>query len=94
MRKLVVTSGFKRALKKFVQRNTLLERQVEKTLLKMSEDVFADNLMTHSLKGEYKGLRACSCGYDCRIVFSLEKNKHTGEEEIVLLNIGSHDEVY
>jgi len=60
----------------------------------MAEDVFAPSLMTHRLKGEFDGLRACSCGYDCRIIFSLEKNKETQKEEIVLLNIGSHDEVY
>ena len=58
------------------------------------EDVFAPSLMSHRLKGEYDGLRACSCGYDCRIIFSIEKNEQTNEEEIVLLNVGSHDEVY
>ena len=94
MRKVILTSKFKRSLKKFVQRNAILQGQVEKTLLQMAEDVFAPSLMTHRLKGEFDGLRACSCGYDCRIIFSLEKNKETQEEEIVLLNIGSHDEVY
>jgi len=94
MRKVVLTSKFKRSLKKFVQRNAILQGQVEKTLLQMAEDVFAPSLMTHRLKGEFDGLRACSCGYDCRIIFSLEKNKETQKEEIVLLNIGSHDEVY
>ncbi|CCQ52770.1 HigB toxin protein [Crocosphaera watsonii WH 8502] len=77
-----------------MQRNPVLQKQVEKTLLKMQEDVFAPSLMTHRLKGQYEGLRACSCGYDCRIIFSLEKNQQTNEEEIVLLNIGTHDEVY
>jgi mRNA interferase YafQ len=94
MRKLVVTSKFKRALKKFVNRNASLQQQVEKTLLQMTEDIFAPSLMSHRLKGEYEGLRACSCGYDCRIIFSIEKNHDTNEEEIVLLNVGSHDEVY
>ena len=94
MKKLVVTSKFKRALKKFVNRNASLQQQVEKILLQMTEDIFAPNLMSHRLKGEYEGLRACSCGYDCRIIFSIEKNKETNEEEIVLLNVGSHDEVY
>ncbi|CCQ60599.1 Plasmid stabilization system [Crocosphaera watsonii WH 0401] len=56
-----------------MQRNPVLQKQVEKTLLKMQEDVFAPSLMTHRLKGQYEGLRACSCGYDCRIIFSLEK---------------------
>ncbi|MCY7332732.1 MAG: type II toxin-antitoxin system mRNA interferase toxin, RelE/StbE family [Pseudanabaena sp. CAN_BIN31] len=94
MRKLILTSKFKRSLKKFVQRNIALQQQVEKTLLQMTEDVFASNLMSHRLKGEYDGLRACSCGYDCRIIFTIEKNQQTNEDEIVLLNIGSHDEVY
>ena len=73
MRKLVVTSKFKRALKKFVNRNASLQQQVEKTLLQMTEDIFAPNLMSHRLKGEYEGLRACSCGYDVGLFFRLRK---------------------
>jgi mRNA-degrading endonuclease YafQ of YafQ-DinJ toxin-antitoxin module len=94
MRELIVTARFRRSLKRFVQRDNVLQRQIEKTLLQMEEDVFAPSLMTHRLKGEYEGLRACSCGYDCRIIFALQKNKQTDEEEIVLMNIGTHDEVY
>ncbi len=94
MKQLILTSRFKRSLKKFVQRDPVLQKQVENTLLQMQEDIFANSLMTHRLRGKYEGLRACSCGYDCRIIFSLEKNQQTNEEEIVLLNIGTHDEVY
>jgi len=64
MRNLILTSKFKRSLKKFVQGNIILQRQIEKTLSQMSEDVFAPSLMTHRLKGEFEGLRACACGYD------------------------------
>jgi mRNA interferase YafQ len=60
----------------------------------MSTDIFSPDLMTHRLKGDLEGLRSCSCGYDCRIIFSIGKNRETDEEEIVLLNIGKHDEVY
>ncbi len=60
----------------------------------MQEDVFLPRLGTHSLQGELAGLRACSCGYDCRIVFSLEMDNETNEDVIILLNIGTHDEVY
>ena len=74
MRELILTARFRRSFKKFVQRNTALQRQVEKTLLQMRDDVFASNLMTHRLKGEYDGLRACSCGYDCRIIFTIQEN--------------------
>lgn len=39
-------------------------------------------------------LWACSCGYDCRIVFSFENDEESGAELIVLLDIGTHDVVY
>jgi len=40
------------------------------------------------------GLWACSCGYDCRIVFSLENDLENGGQIVLLIDIGSHDEVY
>jgi mRNA-degrading endonuclease YafQ of YafQ-DinJ toxin-antitoxin module len=32
--------------------------------------------------------------YDCRIVFNFVQNIESGEEEILLIDIGTHDEVY
>jgi len=60
----------------------------------MQEDVFAASLGTHKLSGTLEGLRACSCGYDCRIVFSIERNLADGSEVVVLFDLGMHDEVY
>jgi mRNA interferase YafQ len=62
--------------------------------MQMQEDVFAASLGTHKLSGTLEGLRVCGCGYDCRIVFSIEWNPAGGGEVIVLLDIGTHDEVY
>ena len=45
-------------------------------------------------KGELLGLRACSCGYDCRIIFAIETDEDSKEKVILLLDIGTHDEVY
>jgi addiction module RelE/StbE family toxin len=94
MRKLVLTSRFKRSLRKFIKGDKRLQKQIEETLKQMEIDVFATNLTTHRLKGEFDGLRACSCGYDCRVIFSIEKDIATDQEVLVLLNIGSHDDVY
>lgn len=94
MRALVLTSKFKRAFRKFVKRNPSLENRVESTIQQMQIDVFAPSLSTHKLGGNLADLNACSCGYDCRIVFAIEKNAKTDSEVIVLVNIGTHDDVY
>ncbi|MBD2607052.1 type II toxin-antitoxin system mRNA interferase toxin, RelE/StbE family [Scytonema hofmannii FACHB-248] len=94
MRELVLSPKFKRAYRKFVKRNSNLQERIEETLVQMQLDVFAADLGTHKLEGKLVGLRACSCGYDCRIVFSIEKDEETEQEIIVLLDVGTHDEVY
>jgi len=88
MKSLVLSPKFRRSLRKFVKRNIKLQAQVETALLLLQENIFALKLETHLLQGELAGLYACSCGYDCRIVFAIEN------EQIVLLDIGSHDDVY
>ena len=94
MRELVLTEGFKRAYRKLVKRDRKSQGRIEAALLSMERDVYAHRLGTHKLSGQLQGLWACSCGYDCRIVFSLEIDKESGREVIVLLDIGSHDAVY
>ncbi len=94
MRALVLTPKFKRAFRKFVQRDQKLQKRIETTLSQMQLDVFAPSLGTHKLEGQLHGLQACSCGYDCRVVFSIEKDQKTESEVIILLNVGTYDEVY
>ena len=94
MRELVTTPKFERSLRKFTKRNLELQRKVQKTLEQMEEDVFAANLATHKLGGSLEGINACSCGYDCRILFSIEQDPETELEVILLLDVGNHDDVY
>jgi mRNA interferase YafQ len=91
---LVLTPKFKQAFRKLARRDSKLQKRIEDTLMQMQEDVFAASLGTHKLSGTLEGLRACSCGFDCRIVFSVERNLAGAGEVIVLLDIGTHDEVY
>ncbi len=94
MRKLVVTSKFRRTYRKLVKRDRILQTHIDEALKQMQADVFAPALGTHKLGGTLLGLWACSCGYDCRIIFSLESDEKCGQEVILLLDIGTHDEVY
>ena len=92
MRELVFSPKFERAYRRFVKRDKGLRRKVDDALGLMKQDVYSPSLHTHKLSGELRGLFGCSCGYDRRIVFFLDTV--TDRELIVLVDIGTHDEVY
>jgi mRNA-degrading endonuclease YafQ of YafQ-DinJ toxin-antitoxin module len=94
MRPLVVTPKFRRAYRKLVKRDRTLQANVDGALRNLQMDAFSAGLGTHKLSGSLVGLWACSCGYDCRVVFALQTDAESGEEVILLLDIGTHDEVY
>ncbi|MEO8428731.1 MAG: type II toxin-antitoxin system mRNA interferase toxin, RelE/StbE family [Verrucomicrobiota bacterium] len=94
MRQLVQTPKFLRTFRKFAGRSPRLQKQIEDALRQIQDDVFTPTLGTHKLSGQLLGLRACSCGYDCRIVFTIQTDPKTGNEVIVLISVGTHDEVY
>ena len=71
MRPLVITPKFNRVYRKLGKRNPKLLTYVDDALRTMETDVFASTLGTHKLSGTLLGFWACSCGYDCRIVFSV-----------------------
>jgi mRNA-degrading endonuclease YafQ of YafQ-DinJ toxin-antitoxin module len=93
-REIVESPRFARAVRRYTARNRRRQECVAETLVLMGEDAFAPRLKTHRLAGGLAGYYACSCGYDCRIVFTLEKHGRSGSEVIVLHDVGTHDEVY
>ncbi|MBD2162944.1 type II toxin-antitoxin system mRNA interferase toxin, RelE/StbE family [Calothrix membranacea FACHB-236] len=94
MKTLVLTSSFKRAFKRLVRRKPELQERIQERLALLAVDPFDPLLQTHKLKGKLSGAWACSVEYDCRIVFNFVENPESGEEEILLIDIGTHDEVY
>ena len=92
-RKLVLSTSFKKSYKKFISKKPFLKSAIEAAILRLEENAFAPGLKTHKLSGNLYGYFACSCGYDCRIIFSLEK-KEDQNEFILLIDIGTHEEVY
>ena len=94
MNGLVATTRFERAFRRSVRKNPGLQSQIETTLRRMSENLHDPRLKTHHLSGPLGGLHACSAGYDCRIVFAKQKHPKTGAEVLLLINIGSHEDVY
>jgi addiction module RelE/StbE family toxin len=91
---LIWSSAFTRALKRLVRQNPQLRSLVEQTLQQLAEEPFAPTLRTHKLKGDLSDRWSCSIDYSNRIVFKFVHNFDTDEEEILLLTLGSHDDVY
>jgi len=94
MHELVLTPRFERAFRRLVRKNPALRPLIEQALRRLAEDLNHPRLKTHHLAGQLAGLHACSVTYDCRIVFAKDKDPKTGTEVLVLVNLGSHDEVY
>ncbi|GAP94069.1 type II toxin-antitoxin system RelE/ParE family toxin [Leptolyngbya sp. NIES-2104] len=91
---LVWSSGFSRELKRLLRQNPQMNSQIEQTLEQLALDPFDPSLKTHKLKGDLANCWSCSVNYSDRIVFQFVENSETVEEEILLLTVGSHDEVY
>lgn len=94
MRELVWTGTFRRALRRTVKRNPHLLGDIEATLRLLQADPFSPQLATHKLKGALTGTWACSAGYDLRILFEFVPSSHGGEDDLFLIEIGTHDDVY
>ena len=87
--KIEIHPSFKKAYKKRILNNP-------KLLLKMTQGIklFQDNsnnpiLNNHGLKGSKKSLKAFSITSDIRIVYL-----KVSEDHVILLNIGTHNQVY
>ena len=92
--KLAWTPKSVRAFKRLIRKNPQLRPVVEKTLKQLEKDCFHSSLKTHKLTGDLANIWSCSIDYQYRILFEFIKDSKTQENAILLLNIGSHDEVY
>jgi addiction module RelE/StbE family toxin len=91
-RTLIRSSAFVRAAKRLLKKRPDLAEDLRAALELLSEDTLHPKLKTHELKGDLEGSWAASAGYDLRIVFEIVDCE--GSEAILLLTVGTHDEVY
>ncbi len=90
MYRLIWTGRFTRSARKFAQSHPDLRRHLAQVLRDLEGDPLQPHLRLHPLKGRLQGLHAVSVTYSHRITLTLKVTK----KEIILLDIGSHDEVY
>ncbi len=90
MFRLVWTDHFTRAAKKFIKKHPDLKGRLADTLRDLEADPTAPHLKLHTLSGRLKGIQSVSLTYSYRITLTLR----IIEGEIILLDIGSHEDVY
>jgi mRNA-degrading endonuclease YafQ of YafQ-DinJ toxin-antitoxin module len=87
---LVYTNSYIKRASKFVKKHPDLVSQYEKTLKLLEIDPTHPSLRLHPLKGKLKELHSVSINISYRITLEfILINK-----EIILVNVGHHDEVY
>ncbi len=87
---LVFTDQYIRRAAKFLKRNPAVKRVYGKTLELLTANPRHPSLRLHALSGHLTGLYSVSINLKYRITLELVLTEH----EIILINIGDHDEVY
>ena len=88
--KLIYTDSYIYKAKRFIKKHPELITQYEKTLKILENDPHHPSLRLHRLKGKLKDLHSISINISYRITLEFYLN----DKEIVLVNVGHHDEVY
>jgi mRNA interferase YafQ len=91
-RPLLRSAIFVKAARRLVRKKPWTVTALQESLQLLSHDAFNSLLRTHKLKGKLAGAWACSAGFDLRIVF--EFVPYQEGEAILLLTVGTHEEVY
>ena len=87
---LIYTDSYINKAKRFVKKHPELITQYEKTLKILENDPHHPSLRLHRLKGKLKDLHSISINISYRITLEF----YLKDKEIVLVNVGHHDEVY
>lgn len=87
---LVTTRHFERRANKFLRKHPDLKPVFSATLEQLRQNPFKPSLKAHGLSGALAGIQAISLTHAYRLTLILKVT----EREVVLLDIGSHDEVY
>ena len=88
--KIIYPDSYIRRARKFMSRHPELLRQYQKTLELLELNPFHPSLRLHPLRGRLQGLHSVSINVSYRITIELI----VSECEIILVHVGSHEEVY
>jgi addiction module RelE/StbE family toxin len=87
---LIWTASFTRSAEKFIMHHRGLGQKFASILRDLESDPFQPHLKYHHLSGKLKGIQAVSITHSYRITLTVL----IADKEIILLDVGSHDELY
>lgn len=87
---LIFTASYEKIERLFLRRHPDLLDRYHRTLALLEHDPFHASLRLHALHGQLAGLHAVSITIQYRITIELEVR----EQEIILVSVGSHGDVY
>ncbi|QEM69535.1 plasmid stabilization protein [Geobacter sp. FeAm09] len=87
---IATSERFLRQARRFFKKHPDLRPRFAQVLADLQEDPFQPGLALHPLGGKLAGCHAVRLTYSYRITLTLLMS----ETEIILLDIGSHDDVY
>ena len=87
---LIYPDSYIKRARKFLRKHPEVHSQYQKTLELLELNPKHPSLRLHGLEGRLKGLSSVSINMSYRIVLELEIK----DEQIILINIGCHDQVY
>ena len=90
MYKLLETKSYIKKIKKFLKKHPNLFKKYEKTISILEQNPFHPSLRLHKLQGYLKEFYSVSIDLEYRIIIDFI----IIDEQIFLIDIGSHDEVY
>ena len=82
---------FKRVYKKWVKKNPNHSIEFGTRIKMFTENPFSPKLKTHSLSGKLEGYWSFSLDNAFRVIFIFPENDRS---RAILIDIGTHDEVY
>ena len=90
MYEIIIPDSCLKKVKKFFIKHPELKPSFQSILEKITEDPLRPSLKLHPLQGSLQGIWSVRLNYQYRILLTLKIE----EKQVILLNIGSHDDVY
>ena len=90
MFEIISTRHFMKSAKKFLRKHPDLRDRLARLIDDLRDDPFQPHLKLHALGEKLEGFFAASITHGYRLTLNLKVT----EKEIILLDVGSHDEVY